>query len=70
MNEPKGSEILDELFAEDKALTKLKEDLAELDSEIFRFSKTHDLRGPAARSLDLMRQRRASIELKIATYEV
>jgi hypothetical protein len=70
MSEPKASEILDELFAEDKALTQLKEDLAELDSEIFRFSKTHDLRGPASRSLDLMRQRRASIEFKIATYEV
>jgi hypothetical protein len=49
MSEQAGSEILDELFAEDKNLTKLKEDLAELDSEIFRFSKTHDLQGPASR---------------------
>jgi len=69
MSEQAGSEILDELFAEDKTLTKLKEDLAELDSEIFRFSKTHDLQGPASRSLDLMRQRRSSLEAKIAIFE-
>jgi hypothetical protein len=70
MSEPKGSEILDELFAEDKTLTKLKDELAELDSEIFKFSRTHDLRGPAQRSFELMCKRRASLETKIATYEV
>lgn len=70
MNEQKGSEILNELFAEDKALTKLKDELAELDSEIFRFSRTHDVRGPAQRSFELMCKRRTSLELKIATYEV
>lgn len=68
MKEPTGEEIWKELFKEDAALTQLKDDLAELDSQMFRFSKTKELAGPAKKSYRLMRIRRASLELKIATY--
>lgn len=70
MQKETASEVLEEMFAEDENLTQLKQDLAELDSAIFIFTKTNDLRGPAFRSLELMRKRRASLETKIATYEV
>lgn len=68
MKKPTGEEILEELFQEDEALTQLKDDLAELDSQMFRFSKSNDLTGSAKRSYRLMRIRRASLEIKIATY--
>lgn len=70
MNEEDGSKILDELFAEDATLTKLKQELAELDSIIYRFSKTNDLQGSASKTLQLMRKRRESIEAKVDSYAV
>lgn len=63
-------ELWGALFPVDPELEKLENELAELDSAIFNFTKTNDLRGPASGSLALMRQRRASLENKIATYKV
>jgi hypothetical protein len=63
-------ELWGTLFPVDPELEKLENELAELDSAIFNFSKTHDLRGPASKSLDLMRERRASLENKISTYKL
>ena len=63
-------EVWGALFPVDTELESLENELAELDSAIFNFSKTHDLRGPASKSLELMRQRRASLENKISTYKL
>jgi hypothetical protein len=63
-------ELWGALFPVDTELEKLENELAELDSAIFNFSKTHDLRGPAWKSLQLMRERRASLEAKIYIYKL
>ncbi len=68
MKDPTGTEILDELFKEDAALTQLKQDLAELDSQMFSWTRTKDLEGSAGKSYRLMQIRRASLEIKIATF--
>jgi hypothetical protein len=54
----------------DPKLGELTIELAELDSAIFNFTKTRDLRGSASETLALMRKRRAALEDKIATYKV
>lgn len=68
MEESDGIEIFDHLFKEDATLTQLKQDLAELDSQMFKWTLTKDLRGSAEKSFRLMRIRRASLEIKIATF--
>lgn len=68
MEESDGLEILDCLFQEDAALTQLKQNLAELDSQIFRWARTRDLQGSTEKSFRLMKIRRAALEIKIATY--
>ena len=63
-------EVWGAVFPTNPELVKLENELVELDSAIFNFTKTKDLRGPASKSLELMRKRRASLETKIATYKV
>jgi uncharacterized protein YdcH (DUF465 family) len=58
------------LFPVDPELERLKTELAELDSAIFNFTKTRDLRGSAYETLELMRKRRTALEDKIENYKV